>query len=55
MVEILCGEKDWGSRSGESDIKFKRITELKIAIERDFIDIVLKQWEMMVWTWKCRI
>ena len=55
MVEIVCGKKDWGIRTGESDIKFKRIRKLKIANEQVFIEIVIKQWEMMVWTWKCGI
>ena len=53
MVEIKCGKKDWGIRTGESDIKFKRITELKIANDQVFIEIVIKQREIMVWTWKC--
>ena len=30
MVEIMCGEKDWGIRIGESDIQFERTAELKI-------------------------
>ena len=55
MVEIVYGKKDWGIRTGESGIKFKRITKLKIAKEEVFIEIVIKQWEMMVWTWKCGI
>ena len=24
MVEIVCGKKDWGIRTGESDIKCKK-------------------------------
>ena len=55
MVEILCGKKDWGIRTSKSNSKFKRITELKIANEQVFIEIVIKQWEMIVWTWKCGI
>ena len=39
MVEIVCGKKDWGIRTGESHIKFERITELKIANEQVLIDI----------------
>ena len=48
----MCGKKDWGIRTGESDIKIKRITILKIAKEQVFIETVIKQWEMMVWSWK---
>ena len=55
MVEIVCGKKDWGISTGEWNIKFKRITELKIGKEQVFIEIVNKQWEMMVWTCKCGI
>ena len=44
MVEIVCGKKDWGIRTGESHIKFERITELKIANEQVLIDIA---------DWKC--
>ena len=51
----MCGKKDWGIRTCESDIKLERITELKIANEQVFIEIVIKQWEMIVWTWKCGI
>ena len=43
MVEIVCGKKDRGIRTGESDMKFKWITELKIANEQVFIEIVIKQ------------
>ena len=50
MVEIVCGKKDWGIRTAESEIKFKRITDLTIANGQVFIEIVIKQWEMMVWT-----
>ena len=45
MTEIACEKKDRGIRSGESDIKFKRITELKIANGQVCIEIVLKQCE----------
>ena len=31
MAEIKCVKKDWGNRTGKSDIKFKSITKLKIA------------------------
>ena len=31
MAEIKCVKKDWGIRTGKSDIKFKSITKLKIA------------------------
>ena len=55
MVEIVCGKKEWRIRTGESDIKFKKIMELKIANEQFFIEIVIKQWEMMVWSWKCGV
>ena len=55
MVEIVCGKRDWGIRSDESDIKFKWIAKLKIANEQGFIEIVIKQQEMMVWIWKCGI
>ena len=55
MVEIVCGKKHWRIRTGESDIKFKRIMELKIANEQVFIEVVIKQWEMMVSTWKCEV
>ena len=55
MVEIVCGKKDWGVRIGKSGIKFKIIMELKIVNEQVFIDIPIKQWEVMVWTWKCGI
>ena len=48
----MCGKKDLEIRTGESNIKSKRITELKIANEMVFIEIVIRQWEMMVWTWK---
>ena len=51
----MWGKKDWGIRTGKSDMKFKRITELKIANEPVFIETVIKQWEMMVLTWKCGI
>ena len=44
MVEIAYGKKDWGIRTGESDIKFKRIMEQKIANEKVFIETVIKQW-----------
>ena len=44
MLETVCGKKDWGIRTGESDIKFERITELKIANEQVLIDIA---------DWKC--
>ena len=47
-VEIVCGKKDWGIRTGESANKFKRIAELKTANEQVSIEIVIKQWEMMV-------
>ena len=40
----MCGKKDLGIRIGESDIKCERITELKIANEQVFIEIVIKQW-----------
>ena len=40
MVE-MCAEL--GIRTGKSDIKFKRITELKTANEQVFIDILIKQ------------
>ena len=43
MVEIIYGKRDRRIRTGESDIKFKRITELKIANEQVFIEIVIKQ------------
>ena len=49
MVEIMCVKEDWGTRTGELYIKFKRITKLEIAHEQVFIEIVIKQWEMMVW------
>ena len=42
----MCGKRDWGIRTGESDIKFKRITELKIVNEQVFIEIVIKHWEI---------
>ena len=51
----MCGKKDWGTRIGESDIQFERIAELKIANEQVFIETVIKQWEMIVLTWKCGI
>ena len=50
-----AGKKDWGIRIGESVIKFERTVELKIANEQTFIEIVIKQWEMIVLTWQCRI
>ena len=31
------------------------LKELKIANEQIFIETVIKQWEIMVWTWKCGI
>ena len=31
MAEIKCVKKDWGIRTGKSDIKCKSITKLKIA------------------------
>ena len=51
----MCGKKDWGIRTGKSDIKFERITELKIENEQVFIEFVIKQGQMMVSTWKCGI
>ena len=54
MARIVCG-KDWGIKTGKSDIKFKRITKLEIANEQVFIEIIIKQWEIMVWIWKCGI
>ena len=55
MVKIVCAKKDWEIRTGESDINFKRITVLKIANEPVFIEIVIKQCEIMVFTWKSGI
>ena len=55
IVETVCGKKDWGIRTGKSDIKFERITELEIENEQIFIEFVIKQGQMMVWTWKCGI
>ena len=54
-VQIVCGKKDWGIWIGESQIKFERIAELKIANEQVFIEIVIELWEMLVLTWKCGI
>ena len=51
----MCGKKDWVIRIDESGIKFERIAELKIGNEQLFIEIVIKQWEMIVFTWKCEI
>ena len=51
----MCGKKDQGIRIGESDIKIQRTAELKIAAEQVFIKIIIKQWEMIVLTWKCGI
>ena len=51
----MCGKKDWGIWIGESQIKFERIAELKIAYDQVFIEIVIEQWEMIVLTWKCGI
>ena len=51
----MCGKKDWGIRTGKSDIKFGRITELEIENEQVFIEIVIKQGEMIVWTWQSGI
>ena len=51
----LCGKKDWGIRIDESDIKFERTVELQIANKQTFIETVIKQWEMIVLTWQCRI
>ena len=39
----MCGMKDWGTRTGELDIKSERIVELEIANEQVFIEIVIKQ------------
>ena len=47
----VCGKKDWGSRTSEPDIKFKRMREFKTVNEQVFIEIGFKQWEMMVWIW----
>ena len=41
-MEIVCGKKERGIRTGESDIKFKRIMGLRIANEQVFIEIVIK-------------
>ena len=54
-VQIACGKKNWGIRIGESDIKFERTAELKIANEQVFIKIVIKQWKIIVLNWKCGI
>ena len=43
MVEIGCEKKDSGIRTGKPCIKFKPITELKIANEQVFIETVIKQ------------
>ena len=43
MADIVCGKKDLEIRTGESNTKFKRITELKIANEMVFIEIVIRQ------------
>ena len=48
MVAILYGNKDRGIRTGESDIKFKRIMVLNIANKQVPIEILIKQEEMMV-------
>ena len=37
-----------GIRIDKSDIQFEKITELKIANEQPFIEIVIKQCKMMV-------
>ena len=55
MLEVVGGKKDWAIRTGESDIKFKWSTKLKTANEQVFIEIVIKQLEIMIWTWKCGI
>ena len=46
----MCGKKDWGIIIGESN--FLRTAELKIANEQVFIEIAIKQWEMILLTWK---
>ena len=51
----MCGKEDWGIRIGESDIKSGKIVELKISNEQVFIEIVIKQWKMIVLTWECGI
>ena len=51
----MCGEKDKEIKIGESDIKFQKTAELKIATEQVFIKIIIKQWEMIVLTWNCGI
>ena len=43
MVEIVCRKKNRGIRTGELDIKFKRIMELKIANEQVVVEIVIKK------------
>ena len=42
IEETVCAKKDWGIRTGESEIKFKRIMELKIVNEQVFVEIVMR-------------
>ena len=42
IEETVCAKKDWGSRTGESEIKFKRTMELKIVNEQVFVEIVMR-------------